>query len=334
MKNSYTLAIVSVMGILISGCQRTTSEAPIVSERYIHKYGYAVSKEEWDSKNYPGQVITTMRNGVTVVATYENGVLHGNSTTTYPHSQIIESFIVYDHGNLIRELQYDSKGMPVRETIVLSPSRYTVTLWYSDGTPLSTEEYSDKELLEGQYFTTVNDTESRVEKGNGLRVRRDQQGTLISRDQVQQGYMVKREAFYPNGTPESITHYQQGRLHGEKKAFAQNGEPLFIQEWVNGKLHGKVTTFKNGSKEHEICYVEGLKNGPEVHFLDGEQISQEVNWENDKQHGAAVYHIDGNSVVQWYYDGKHVSERKYKELNRLDDMIGNISQDVRVDRVR
>lgn len=328
------LTVVALLGAVTTGCRDNDKEEQVVSQRYIHKYGYAVSKEDWESKNYPGQVVTTMRNGVTVTATYENGTLHGPCTHTYPHSQTVESYIVYDKGSPVRELHYDATGMPTQETTRLSPSRYTLTYWYTDGTPLSIEEYVNEELLEGQYFTQLNEMESRVDKGNGVRIRRTQQGILLSKDIIESGYMMVREAFYENGTPESTAHYSKGQLHGEKKNFAQNGEPLLIEEWVNGKLHGKATHFKNGSKYMELSYLDGLKYGPEIHYIDGEQVSQEVHWENDKKHGPSHFYVDGSTQTQWFYDGKEVSAKKFQELDRLDTMIGKISEDVKVGSIR
>ncbi len=316
------------LAILCCACQKHKKEDDVVSQRYVHKYGYAVSKEEWDNNNYPGQIVTSLKNGVTMTASYENGYLHGPCTYTYPDSQTVENYSLYNQGLLVKEVHYDVLGMPVRERVQLSPSRYTTTLWYTEGSPLSIEEYAGEELLEGQYFTLNNEIEGRVEKGSGMRIRRNPQGLLLSKETLEQGYMKKKESFYPNGNPESITHYLKTALHGERKTFAATGEPVAIEEYVHGKLHGKATYFKNGVRCVEISYLDGLKNGLETHFVDGTLISQEVYWENDKRHGPAIYYIEGSRHTQWYYDGQQVSQAKYKELSHLDEMISQISEDV------
>jgi antitoxin component YwqK of YwqJK toxin-antitoxin module len=329
MKNQLFL-VLGALGFLSSGCQKSNTQSDVISQRYIHKYGYAVSKEEWESRNYPGQVITNLRNGVTVTATYENGILHGPCTHTYCNSQMVESYYLYNQGNAVKEILYDIRGMPIRENVQLSPTRYTTTLWYADGTPMSLEEFANEELLEAQYLSVSNETEARVEKGNGLRIRRTQDGVLISKDQIQSGYMVKREGFYPNGAPENISYYSDGKLQGEKRTFAQNGgEPLVIEEYIKGQLHGKATYFKNGTRYLEISYLDGLKNGSEVHYLDGEQISQEIQWENDKKHGPTTYYVSGGTRIEYYYDGRLVTQDVYDELYRRDEMTSNISLDVR-----
>ena len=63
------------------------------------------------------------------------------------------------------------------------------------------EEFVGEELLEGQYFTPTNDSESRVEKGQGTRVCRDPNGPLLFKEVIEKGYAIRKETFYPNGLP-------------------------------------------------------------------------------------------------------------------------------------
>lgn len=313
--------ILGVLGFYLTSCYNNNAENPIVSQRYIHKYGYAVSKDEWEAKHYPGQVITTLRNGVTVTASYENDMLHGPCTHTYPHSQIVESYTLYNQNKPVKEIRYDAKGMPMREAVQLSPLRRAITTWFADGCPKSLEEYASEELLEGQYFTLNNELEAHVEKGTGLRIKRDEAGLLAAKEEFEGGYLVKRETFYPTGTPESVALFSKGAANGEKKTFAQNGEPLAVEEYVDGQLHGKSTYYKNGAISHSISYLNGLKNGLEIHYQDGGSLSQELQWENDKKHGANTYYIDGIAQSEWYYDGDKVSKNRYEELSRIDDVL-------------
>lgn len=311
--------------LLLTSCHKNQQENNVVSERYIHKYGYAVSKNEFEERGYPGQVITVLKTGVVKTATYENGLLHGPTTYTFPSSQTLESYLFYNEGKLVKQTFYDIHGMPLREEVQLSQARSALTKWYDDGTPMTTEEYTGPELVEGQYFTRQNDIEARVEKGKGLRITRTIEGILESKEEVDQGFIVKRDTFYPNGSPESIAFLVQGLLHGEKRSFAENGEPIAIKEYFHGKLHGKTTFFRNGVRTVEAHYLDGMKNGLEVHYVDGEIVSQEILWENDHKHGPCKYYVDGAPQVEYFYDGELVSEHKWKELNQLDQMIGQIS---------
>ncbi len=325
MKNKIYLAL-GGLAVLAAGCSGTRDEEKIVSQSYIHKYGYAVSKQEWESENYPGQVITTLSDGVTVTATYEDGLLHGPCTHTYPHTQTVESYILYNKGSLAKEIYYDVNGLPVKEIVHSSPTRHTITLWYKNGSPLSIEEYFHQELTEGQYFTLNNEVESRVIKGNGTRIARDPQGILKAKDEIHTGLLTRRETFHSNGIPESNATYVHGKLHGVKKSFTASGEPQSIEEWSNGELNGNVTYFKNGAKFIECTYVDGLKNGYEIHY-NNDVVSQKTLWKNDKRHGPSSFYIDGNTHTAWYYDNRQVTHKEYTDLSRIDERIVSMSEE-------
>ncbi len=318
------LFLLGFLGLSLTACHKDNKENNVVSQRYVHKYGYAVAKDEFVERKYPGQVITVLKNGVTTTSTYENGHLDGPSTHTFPHSQTVENYFLYKQGNLVKQISYDISGMPLREEVQLSPTRHASTRWYADGTPMCTEEYAGEELVEGQYFNRLNDVEARVAKGQGSRVTRDLQGILVAQEEIEEGYITKRQTFYANTSPESIAYYYRGALNGEKKVFNEKGEPISVKEYVAGKLHGKATFYKNGAKTVEIYYLDGVKNGLEIHYTDGAAISQEILWENDRKHGPSKYYVDGIAQVEYFYDGSPVSENKWQELNHLDQMIGQI----------
>jgi antitoxin component YwqK of YwqJK toxin-antitoxin module len=323
-----TLYLPLAAGLLLAGCGGENGNQQVISKRYVHKYGYAVSQSEWDSNNYPGQVITNLRNGVTITATYENGLLHGPCTHTHPHSQTVQYYYLYNFGELKKEVVYDVLGMPIQEKVQLSPHRYCVTKWFGDGTPMSIEDYAGDELLDGQYFALNNDLESRVERGNGLRIRRDQHGVLLSKDNFDSGYLTLRESFYGNGNPESVTPYYFNRKHGERKVFTEKGEPLAIEEWVDDQQHGKATYYANGKKQVDVYFVNGARNGIETHYIDGEHVEQEIHWIYDKRHGPTKFYVGDNvAKTEWYYDGKLVSKRRFDELDQMDQMITHASGD-------
>jgi antitoxin component YwqK of YwqJK toxin-antitoxin module len=317
----------ATVALLATSCHKETNNSQVVSQRYIHKYGYAVSQEEWATKNYPGQVISTMSNGVVVSATYENHELHGPCTFTFPNSQTVERFVMYNRGAVVKEIFYDNSGMPKEERAQLSPSRHSLTLWYADGAPRSVEEYANNELIDGQYFTVLNEVEARVEKGCGEKVSRDAKALLLSREEIQAGFAVKKETFYPSGSPQSIEYFSCNKLHGEKNTFTASGEPLAVEEWVNGHLHGKSTYYKNGTKYQEISYLFGKKNGLESFFIDGDKISHQISWENDRKHGPEIYFTEGEDKVFWHYSGREVSKSNYDEQIRLDEIVSQVRTD-------
>jgi antitoxin component YwqK of YwqJK toxin-antitoxin module len=323
MKNRF-FALLGLLGLVVCGCRNGNGNDEVVSQRYVHKYGYAISQEDWESKTYPGQEVTTLRNGVTMTTTYENGIQHGPTTHTFPHSQTVEHYYLYNLGNKVKEISYDPAGIPVQEWVQLSPTRYSITLWYKQGSPRCVEEFVGNELLAGQYFTIRNELASRVERGSGLRSEYTREGVLVAKEVFEEGYAIKKETFYPTGSPESIAYYLRGALHGEKRVFAETGEPLAIEEWVNDQLHGKSTLFKNGNRYLEVTYLFGQKNGIERQFVDGDVIAQEIPWENGLKHGEAVYYSKGKTDNEWYYEDKRVSRSKFDELNKLDVIISRL----------
>lgn len=320
--NKLLVSLPIAVGLVLAGCGGDNGSSQVISKRYIHKYGYAVSDSEWTANNYPGQVITTLRNGVTVTATYEDGKLHGPTTHTHPHSQTVQYYFLYNGGELKKEVIYDSLGMPIQEKVQLSPQRNCLTTWYGDGTPKSIEDYTGEELLDGQYFTLNNEIESRVERGIGLRTNRDVNGLLLSKEDIDKGYITKRDEFYATGAPHSVTHFHMNARQGERRAFTANGDPLAVEEWVNDQLHGKATYFTNGKKQIEVFFVNGARNGVETHFIDGEAVEQEIHWIHDKRHGPTKFFVgDALAKTEWYYNGSSVSQKRFDELHQMDQVI-------------
>ncbi len=324
--NYITYTILAAVALMGFSCQKKQKNDDIISQTYVHKYGYAVSQEEWQEKNYPGQVISSLRNGITVTATYENGKLNGPCTFTYPNSHTVEKYILYNQDTPVKEISYDISGMPIQETTQLTENRHCLTTWYTDGVPKSVEEYVKEELVQGQYFTTNHELEAQVIHGNGLRIIRDPQGTLLCKDEIAGGFLAKRESFYASGSPESIAYYVQGKLDGTKKTFSSTGEPLSLESWSNGSLHGLCTYYKNGTKELEIDYLYGKKNGLEIHFLDGETIAHQISWIVDLKHGPETFFLPGGSTkTVWNYDNKEVSLNRFQELTNLDALLSDSS---------
>ena len=271
--------VLALASTLVVGCKcRKNCQDEVLSERFIHKYGYDVAKSDWENSNYPGQVISTLRNGVTINSTYEDGKLHGTTTYTYPHSQTIESGHLYDRGHLIKKTSYSLRGSPMREEIYLSPTRRKMTTWYASGTPLRSEEYEESQLLEGEYFTKDNKVESRVAAGEGVRTVRNEAAQLVARETIESGDITLRTEYYESGTPYLVTPLANGRIHGIKKQYAPGGEPLALEEWKHGVPHGLFTYFQNGAKYVETPFKNGKRHGIERHYIDGEQLVEETEW--------------------------------------------------------
>lgn len=315
--------VLPLLALFAVGCHNSSrdSEDQVVSKRFIHKYGYDVSKEEWETASYPGQVITTLRNGITVTASYEDGILNGPTTYTYPHSQTTESLNIYERGNLVKKTSYNIRGVPQKEEVFLSPSHVKVTRWYTAGTPLSVEEYHNTELLEGEYYNRNNEVEFRVSKGSGMRITRDQHEQMVAKETIENGYPVLRETFHPHGVPHAIIPLSGGKIHGEKRIFAPSGEPISSETYKLSVLNGPATYFQNGCRYLEVSYKNGLRHGAERHFVDGETIVEETQWYEGNKHGSSIVFFDGMSKTRWYYNNTPVTKERYRELIEQEENI-------------
>ncbi|MCY3975104.1 MAG: hypothetical protein OXF02_06160 [Simkaniaceae bacterium] len=324
---SFLSGLFVLVVLFLSGCNGSDRDRheDVVSTRYIHKYGYDVSEKEWKHAEYPGRVVTKLRDGITVTASYEEGVLHGTVTRTYPHSHTLESSIVYERGVPVRKTLYTPRGIPDREEIFYSSDHKKVTRWYGSGTPLSTEEWRGDRLVSGEYYDTCNESEAHVAQGFGVRIVRNAHEQREMRETIEEGRPVLREIYYPHGVPRAVIPLQGGVVHGEKKVFAPSGEPVAYETYRCDVLHGPATYFRNGCKYLEISYEEGRKHGTERHFVDGVTLVEETEWRDGHKHGPSVLYFDDMSRVRYYYNNLAVSKEKYRELLRQEETIATMN---------
>lgn len=316
------ICLLGLAGLLVTGCQdKKDKKKDVVAQRYIHKYGYDISRDEWNSNQYPGQVVTTLKNGVCVSSTYEGGVLHGKTTYTFPHSQTLESLHVYERGNLVKKISYDIKGMPTQEETFLSPSHVKTKYWFKSGTPKCVEEVIDNTLVEGEYFTLNNETEAKVENGTGSRMHRSSTGTLLSKEIFQDGELIGSETYHPNGTPHVTLTMKNGKLNGDKHKFSETGEPIYVESYVDGQLNGLCTYYQNGYRYKETPYVKGIKHGVERQFVDGETLIEETEYHGGQKHGPSTFYCEGIARSDWFYNDEKVTKAKFEELLEREKVI-------------
>ncbi len=322
------LPLVGILALGLCGCHQSskTKKNDVISQRYIHKYGYDVSKDEWNKNSYPGQVVTTLKNGVTIASNYEDGVLHGPTSYTYAHSQTLESLQIFERGNLIKKTSFDIKGVPTKEELFLSPGHTKTKIWYKTGTPMSVEESIESSLIEGEYYTQQNELESKVESGFGIKTIRNHDGSLVSKQNYENGVCIAMQSFYSNGSPESIAFYKNGLLHGEKRTFGTTGDPISIENYDFGDLHGAASYYQNGYKYQETFYKFGQKEGIERQYIDGETLVEETEYHSGVKHGPSTFYTDGISKTEWYYNDQFVSRAKYEELNDREKMISIMNE--------
>ncbi len=324
-KNGYLLLASAALTLVACGEDERNSK-DVISQRYIHKYGYDVPREEWETQNIPGQLLTTKKGGVSIATSFEDGELHGSKTETYPHSQTVRLEEQYHRGTLKSRTEYSIRGIKQKEEVYLAPEHIVTITWYPNGTPKSREETSYGQLISGQYYTASNELDSRIENGSGEKISRNQNGDILSKEIYNLGEVTYLETYYPNNSPHTATSFQKGQIHGDKKIFSMSGEPLAVEKWQHGKLNGLATYYQNGYKYREVPYVHGQKMGTERQYLDGEVLIEETLWENDVKHGPSIVYYDGIARTSWYFEGNKVTRHKFEVLSDRNAYITAMSR--------
>lgn len=308
----------------LSGCMSSDMENTVLSQKFIHKYGFDISEQEWASRDQEGQIVSTLKNGVKITSSYENGILQGPTTHTFAGSSIIEHLFIYDSGNVIKEVLHDAKGIPMREIAYEFDDRKIITLWDEHGAPMSIEEFDGELLMEATYFTPQHELEGVVESGFGEKLRRDRAGTLLSRELIENGIVARHTAYHPNGHVHSVSNYHDYQLHGEQKKFTSLGKPLMDLQWDHGVLDGTKIVYRDGIKSAEIPYSNGQKHGLEIHYDEAQNKTAEIAWKNDKKFGCSKFYTDGTEEHQYYYNGALVSQDKFEMLSDRASLVAEL----------
>jgi len=319
-----TLKRLSFLAILLTflSCQND-DRSNVVSQQYVHKYGFDMSKNEWQSRSKEGSVISVLDSGITVTNTYNNGVLHGESSYTFPNSSIIDKIYTYDNGTLIKETLHDKDGIPYKEATNEPDNKKVITLWDRTGVPISIEEYENNKLINAKYFKPNNELEASIENQSGIRMKRDREGELLYKDIVKNGKLKHRSTYHPNGQIKAKVGYKNYNLHGEQFNYSDKGDVILTMTWNKGQLNGMKTTYKNNNKMSEIPFSNGLKHGIERHFAQDGRLEAEIHWDNDKKHGSERIYHKYDTHINWFYKGKAVSLKKFEEFSFREKLIAN-----------
>lgn len=291
----------------VTSCQSNRNCCDEVVCETVHRYGVALEPEDWSSRGQHGLVASIRKDGVAVKRNYDAGVLHGECTYTFPHRDVIHKKEIYNQGNLEQEYVHYSSGFPQKQTLYNSPDCQSVTIWYENGAPHAREEVKNENIVSGEYYSIDQQPESRVEDGSGLRTRRDGQGQLQSVDTIQNGKMVARTTYHPNGVPAAVTPYVNGVIEGERRTYSSGGEPATIESWTNDSQHGTTHVFEHGEKRAEVPYVNGRIHGTERRYRDdGQTVAQEVTWVQGQKHGPCHSYMGNTTTTDWHFRNKPV----------------------------
>ena len=281
----------------------------------MHQYGVTIADEkEWQDRGSNGKTVQKLKNGQTLVQTWQNGVLQGLAYTTFAHTDVICEETFYENGEPLWMATNYASGAPSLKEQYLPQGGKVVATWYEDGSPKTNEEYTDSGLFHGEYFTNQAVLEAEVVQGNGVRIHRDGYGQLQSKESIQNGQVVLQELFYPNGLPKQHTPYVNGKIEGVVKTFYPAGEPKTVEEWQNGKLDGIIRVYFNGEVIATVPYVDGVKEGIEQRFRPGtSELVEEISWKHNMRHGQSIVYVDDEKILDWYSEGQKVSKMQYLE---------------------
>lgn len=316
LSNLLSLAGITGLALVATACGGRSScsnDECVVGQKFVHKYGVTVPSNYWSSAGESGAVVSMMADGVTVSRSYSTGTLDGETTYTYPHSSQVQKSEVYDWGTLVKETEYFFDGTPKRETTYNSPEEgmKVVSTWYLSGTPRSIERYQGERIVSAESFTSLNQADAFVVDGNGSRLNRDDYGQLISTDTIQDGQMVMRQTYYPNGSPKETIPYNNNLVDGVKRTFLPGGEPDTVEEWSAGQQHGNSIVFQHGDKFAEVPYANGDKNGVECRYREGNIKVQEISWYCGQMHGPTTTYVGDNAKTDWYFKGRPTTKADY-----------------------
>lgn len=307
--------IIGLLGIsvLVTGC-RGPQNQEIVKEIY-YKYDLPCTKPDWEIRGEDGKIVQLRKDGVSITRSYEQGILHGETSYTFPNASTIAQIDLYENGTLVASQHNYASGIPHTKEHYKNELLTEKTIWYEDGTPSLHELYEEGYLLSGEYRTVLNVVESKVQDGQGTRICRSSEGELLSKDAIKNGELFESVTYFANGDPATITPFEKGQIHGMRLTFLQGGVPQTVEQWENGNQEGLTITYQNGEKLSEAHYHKGKKNGIELRYRDGDLLVEEVNWVKDIQHGPCKYYLDGETKTQWYHQGDIVSRTTFERMN-------------------
>lgn len=304
------------LAICSSGCiKRIHDPHEVVDQSYIHRYGVPVEETRWQSQGSSGQVVTTLKSGVVVSSCYNEGVLHGDTSYTYPHSDLVERTEFYQSGELQKHVSYYRNGAPSQEVSNISPISQKIVAWYDNGAPQSTEIHENGLIISGEYYDSTHRPDSKVDNGNGFRTRRDAFGHIQGTDTVVEGIVVSTRTFHPNGAVKEEIPYFNNQVHGQLKTYHPDGVPISIQTWADGEQTGTTRYFENGELISEVPYVQGVKEGVEKRYRNGKVVVAETSWSNDQRHGPSSSYIGEVAKTDYFYQGNPVSRSVYDKMS-------------------
>ena len=86
----------------------------------------------------------------------------------------------------------------------------------------------------------------------------DESGNRVRESLYQDGKLMQKTSFYPNGMTREVLPIVDGKIHGISISYYQNGKLSGLTEWSDGTQNGESPRFdKNGKKIKVIIWKSG-----------------------------------------------------------------------------
>lgn len=315
MENIFRILVAGVIVIGISSCARRMCDPEeVIDQSYIHRYGVTIEPDEWSANGQTGQVVTTLKSGVVVTKGYSGGDLDGDTSYTYPHSDLLERTENYELGKLKKETYFYRNGTTSQQVVHATPRSKLIYHWYDNGAPKSIETHQDGSLAKGEYYNLDHQSDSRVEDGKGLRTNRDAFGLMIGQEHIDNGSATLSKTFYPNGCVKQEIPYENGQIQGHVKNYLPDGVPSSVETWQKGERTGPTQIFENGELVAEVPYVRGAKDGVEKRYRNGKMLVEQISWVNDVRYGPSTTYIGDVAKTDYFYQGNLVSKAAFDKF--------------------
>lgn len=180
----------------------------------------------------------------------------------------------------------------------------------------------EMQLLKGQLH----------QRQNFTRTTRDASGKVIEKNTFANGKLCRTETFYPDETPQDVTHFANGMRHGPYQAWHENGQLKVEANLEKDLLEGSYRNWDDaGALRMECTYKGGEKSGVLKRYDAQERLYEEVEYKNGDMEGARKrYDAEGALLdTEYYHHNKQVSERKHLSLQDKEKMLCRIPSELR-----
>ena len=159
-----------------------------------------------------------------------------------------------------------------RIPLILTGSLFLFCLVYCGNNPVETVEHRDERGQLERFERRKKDFAK-----EGLYQRFSDTGNLLEEALYSNDTLNgERKYFYPNGTVESIEHYQKGIYHGKYQKFYESGSVQVEQEFVNGALEGlSIAYYPNGVVKEKVTLRNNEEDGPFTEYHENGALKAE-----------------------------------------------------------